>query len=273
MKSIILAALLTLCATTAATAGPTQLNICTGGETGRYYAIGQKIKAHLERGNAWVVNVIPTDGSPDNLGRMLGSNPTCDAAIIQEDVPTASDVAQLHPIVVLYEEPVVMICNDGTDDIDELTPEHTVHAGYPSGGTAVSTQKIINTIFPKDKQRPKVTDGSLSDDVGMLATLPKKHCYAQVMALQSDAMRAVDELLATSDWRYVDTYDSALTPLTGINGGTLYKEMSGPFKPKMKYDDGEFATVNSIFVITRRALNTLDTAAKRQLGQLGVMQY
>ncbi len=136
--------------------GPVYLKLCTGGKSGNYKKAGDLLAVVAGKGEIpVVVEVMTTDGSPDNLRRMNlpSNNPDrCDGAFVQNDVMisyknTYPDlIAGLDRVGVLYNEWVHLVCNkkSGINSIKDLTEKHTVSIGKSSQGHNVTWQGFKN---------------------------------------------------------------------------------------------------------------------------------
>ncbi len=115
--------------------------LCTGSDAGNYFRAGHILKS---KATGLKVEVIPTQGSLDNLDRVLSGS--CDGAFVQSDallVYSARNAQALSGIEragILYQEQAHLLCNRaaGISRIVDLTKAHTVAVG-PDGSGARTT--------------------------------------------------------------------------------------------------------------------------------------
>lgn len=132
------------------------LKLCTGGKSGNYKKAGDVLSVISGQADYPVaIEVMITEGSPDNLRRMnLPANDTdhCDGAYVQNDVMIGYKknypdlIAGLVRAGVLYNEWVHLICNkkSGINHIMDLSEKHTIAIGKPSQGHNVTWQGFKN---------------------------------------------------------------------------------------------------------------------------------
>lgn len=126
-----------LSATAAHAAEPPAFRLCTGSEAGNYFRAGHILKSKSSNPR---VEIIPTQGSLDNLDRIAGGQ--CDGAFVQADallVYSSKNAAALSTIEragVLYQEQVHLLCNRsaGISSITDLGKANTVAVGPDGSG-------------------------------------------------------------------------------------------------------------------------------------------
>jgi hypothetical protein len=114
------------------------IRLCTGSETGVYFAAGKKIREMA--GASVTVDVVTTEGTIDNMRRTLDLPKTdgesCDAFIGQPDGPAyraatnRGSIATLRPVTTLHREYLHGLCNkeSGVDDIGDLENDPTKYS-------------------------------------------------------------------------------------------------------------------------------------------------
>lgn len=124
----LMAAALACIATPSLAADP--IRLCTGGSTGNYFAAGEMIQRMA--GNTLAVQVVETEGTIDNMERMLtiaADDPkACDAMIGQPDGPvylsrtSAAKAKRIRQVASLHREYLHVLCNkeSGVDDLGDL---------------------------------------------------------------------------------------------------------------------------------------------------------
>ncbi len=130
------------------------IRLCTGSETANYYAAGEAIKRMA--GNALPVTVVETEGTIDNLNRVLdldASDPqACDAMIGQPDGPvyiarsSAGKVKRLRQVGSLHREYLHVLCSkaSGVDDLGDIAGgKYSLAIGEPGSGAWLIWQNII----------------------------------------------------------------------------------------------------------------------------------
>ena len=124
------------------------IRLCTGSESGVYFAAGKAIRQMA--GQTVTVDLVVTEGTIDNMHRALDlakNDPaSCDAFIGQPDGPTyraatnKASIASLRPVTTLHREYLHGLCNkaSGVSDIGDLedSPAKFSLAIGPSGSGA-----------------------------------------------------------------------------------------------------------------------------------------
>lgn len=150
------AALAALLYASAASAGQ-PIRLCTGPESGVYFAAGDAI-AEMAGRSLQVVNV-PTEGTIDNLDRLTNlaaDDPNaCDAMIGQPDGPvyvartSPARVKKLRQVAALHREYLHVICGakSGVDDLGDLESDpakYSIAVGEPGSGAWLIWQNLIS---------------------------------------------------------------------------------------------------------------------------------
>lgn len=144
MKSLVLAGALALAALSSpvlAQAPAPTFRLCTGGEAGNYFKAGHILKS---KATSLKVDVVPTQGSLENLDRVVGGQ--CDGAFVQSDAllvyssRNAQAISSLERAGVLYQEQAHLLCNRKAEigRVVDLTKSTTVAVG-PDGTGARTT--------------------------------------------------------------------------------------------------------------------------------------
>jgi TRAP transporter TAXI family solute receptor len=124
------------------------VRLCTGADTGVYYAAGKAIQSMAGRGLP--VEVIETEGTFDNLTRVLDTN-ECDAMIGQPDGPvhlaatSPAKARQLRQVAQLHREYLHVICSreSGVTDIAKLPGKGSLAIGEAGSGAWLIWQNIL----------------------------------------------------------------------------------------------------------------------------------
>lgn len=141
-----------------ARAEPT-FRLCTGYDTGNYFKAGHVLK----RSSTGVpIEVVPTQGSLDNLGKLLGGQ--CDGAFVQSDAllvfssKNGQSLSGLERAGVLYQESAHLLCNRsaGIGRITDLTKTTTVAVG--PDGTGARTTWDAFVLADKKRYAPVQVD-------------------------------------------------------------------------------------------------------------------
>jgi len=132
------------------------IRLCTGSETGNYYAAGKKIREMA--GSSVTVEIVATQGTIDNMRRTLdlpkSDEASCDAFIGQPDGPAyraatnRGSVATLRPVTTLHREYLHGLCNkeSGVDDIGDLESnpaKYSIAIGQEGSGAWLIWQNFI----------------------------------------------------------------------------------------------------------------------------------
>jgi TRAP transporter TAXI family solute receptor len=195
-RSLIALAALTLLASPAfaQTAKP-ELNLCTGGETGKYYQTAREIASQLS--GTVKVNVLTSKGSLDNLSGL--DSGACDAAIVQSDA--YGNYVQTNPVsnlniervVPLYNEYAHLICNKDASInkvSDLLKNNRAVAIGEIGTGTRVTWDTWV-------KQNPDYAKVPVTRDAGTRAVTKavdgtEVQCFLFVAGLNSGTINKVN---------------------------------------------------------------------------------
>ncbi|MBD9539956.1 hypothetical protein IB276_10885 [Ensifer sp. ENS04] len=155
MKTLLFASALAALALSSP-ASAASIRLCTGAESGNYFAAGDAI-AKMAGRSLDVVNV-PTEGTIDNLERLLdlpANDPNaCDAMIGQPDGPvyvgrsSPAKVKKLRQVASLHREYLHVLCGakSGVDDLSDLESDpkkYSIAIGEPGSGAWLIWQNII----------------------------------------------------------------------------------------------------------------------------------
>lgn len=207
------------------------LNICTGGEKGNYFFTGKTLEKQLS--GSLKVNVIPTQGSIDNLNRIASG--VCDAAVVQSDAlrvfkdlnPSTS--LNLERITALYKEYAHLICNRDLDidSITDLSKTNKILVGPMGSGSYVTWRGMVL----QDKSYAEIPTGP---ETGAAAVLKIKdggdaQCLMFVSGLNSPAIK---DIAARSDERLtlVEIDDKDFNDAKDEKGRRLYEFKNIPGK-------------------------------------------
>lgn len=162
-------------ATPASAADP--IRLCTGADTGNYFAAGQVIKEMAPK--SVTIEVSTSEGTLDNLDRTFSvakdSPEACDAFIGQPDGPVflkrskPASVASLRQIGSLHREYVQVLCgkDSGVDDLGDLSgsSKYTLAVGDAGSGAWLVWQNFL----AEDKSYEKVPTTSEGGDLALSA--------------------------------------------------------------------------------------------------------
>ena len=133
------------------------IRLCTGADSGNYFAAGDQIKKMA--GAQVPVTVIETEGTIDNLERMLNlpaDDPNaCDAMIGQPDGPvylsrtSPANVKKVKQVGSLHREYLHVLCNkeSGVDDLGDLENDpdkYRIAIGQAGSGAWLIWQNLIS---------------------------------------------------------------------------------------------------------------------------------
>lgn len=136
-RALIAGAILGLAAVGPAAAAEPGFRLCTGNEAGNYFRAGHVLKS---KSGSVAIDVVPTQGSLDNLDRMLRGD--CDGGFVQSDAllvysaRNAQALSSVERAGVLYQEQAHLLCNRnaGIGSVRDLTKAHTVAVGPDGSG-------------------------------------------------------------------------------------------------------------------------------------------
>lgn len=231
MKPLFLmAAFAVIAAGTAAQAN--QIRLCTGAESGNYYAAGDAV-AKVAGKTLKVINVA-TEGTIDNIERVLDLDPAdpeaCDAMIGQPDGPvyvgrsSPAKVKKLRQIASLHREYLHVLCGkkSGVDDLSDL-PDDPAKYSIAIGEAGSGAWLIWQNIVAEDDSYGKVP---VRNEGGVLALSAvasgETTCMLVPAGLRNGTVNEADQvygdtvILAGADDR---DFDNA----KDIKGDTLYE--------------------------------------------------
>ncbi len=200
-----------------------EINLCTGGTNGSYYAAGETIKSFA--GSGISVTVIETKGSWDNMRLM--ANGTCNAAIAQPDAYEGyvreNPSLSLLPINTLHEEYAHLICNSRADidSITDIEGNKGVSIAIGENGSGAWTT-WTNWVNEDDDyaDNPTLPLGGLAA-IAKVATNPNV-CALSIVGLGSPGMKEINDLYG-DQVTLVDVDDSDFNDTKDRFGDKLYK--------------------------------------------------
>ena len=237
MKRILLiaAGLMSLAFTPAFAAD--SLRLCSGGETGVYYAAGDTIKTMA--GNTLSITNNSSGGTLDNLDRVLDVAPAdaraCDFMIGQPDGATLiarqspAKVKKLRKIADLHREYLHVLCgkNSGVDDLSDLADDpkkFSVDVGEPGSGAWLVWQNIL----AEDNSYAEIP---VKNEGGILAlssvAAGDTTCMLVPAGLGNGTVREADNTFGDSV-KLVGANDKDFNDATDIKGDPLYTYVDIP---------------------------------------------
>ena len=134
-------------------ASPT-LRLCTGSPQGHYYGVGQIIAQALSADLN--IELFSTRGSWENLGRIHGEPPQCDAIIAQDDAVAVylfehpKKIGEIERVSSLYQEHIQVVCNRFVKArrLSQLDTDTRVMIGSYGTGTFI-TWTLIERLVPE----------------------------------------------------------------------------------------------------------------------------
>lgn len=148
MKTQALLLALLLSVSTLASAAPTTLNFCTGGEGGFYQDLGKAIGSSIVKGTDIQLNVISTGGSVENAELMKDGD--CDIAIMQADaavtkpLPTDVKIVDGHMEQVYWLHGKAGVDDFGMMEKDAIAKKYAF-AAVAGSGALVTVRNWIDT--------------------------------------------------------------------------------------------------------------------------------
>ena len=115
LRLLFVATMLCISASINAAMASTTLRLCTGSPQGHYYGVGQIIAQALSADLN--IELFSTRGSWENLGRIHGEPPQCDAIIAQDDAVAVylfehpKKIGEIERVSSLYQEHIQVVCN------------------------------------------------------------------------------------------------------------------------------------------------------------------
>lgn len=148
MKSKALLLSILLLASTMASATPTTLNFCTGGEGGFYQDLGTAIGSSIVKGTSTKLEVLTTGGSVENAELLKDGD--CDIAIMQADAAVTKPLPPDVKIVDGHQEVVYWLHGKtGIDDFGKMEEDAIAKkyafAAVAGSGALVTVRNWIET--------------------------------------------------------------------------------------------------------------------------------
>jgi TRAP-type uncharacterized transport system substrate-binding protein len=192
--------LLSLCFMSSNATARAKLRVCTGSTKGHYYAVGQLL-AQLFASDL-DIELIPTRGSWENLGRIHKQTPECDAMIAQDDAVALflyehpERIGEIERLSHLYPEHVQVICNQRVraDRLSELSPDTRMLIGSYGTGTFI-TWTFIKQLNPSKYGVMKAQEIGGDDGISQLLQASRPQCMLFVQALAQGSMTRVNDEL------------------------------------------------------------------------------
>ncbi|AAL49585.1 unknown [Sinorhizobium phage PBC5] len=230
------AALAAMLLTSPAAAGQS-IRLCTGAESGVYFAAGDAI-AKMAGRSIEVINVA-TEGTIDSLDRLLdlpADDPNaCDAMIGQPDGPvfvsrsSPAKVKKLRQVASLHREYLHVLCgaNSGVDDLGDLESDpgkYSIAIGEPGSGAWLIWQNITSA----DEDYAKVP---VRNEGGILALSAVSSGEATCMVVPAGLKNGT---VVEADQTYGDTVilaganDRNFDDAADIKGEPLYENREIP---------------------------------------------
>jgi uncharacterized protein len=190
------------------------LRLCTGSPGKAYVKVGQKLAdlAPQLTAGALKIEVVPTGGSLDNLGKALAGE--CDAFIAQGDAidffvrevqPQAAD--RFRVVGELYKELTLLLCrrDTGIDDLDEA--EDAVIAAGNMGTGSLATMLNLKRLDPDDYGNIRIHPANGFE--GAMAVINgQAQCLLDVIAPQSDLIKTLNDNEQTGAHLYFAEIDN-----------------------------------------------------------------
>lgn len=213
---------------TAALASP--IRLCTGAPEGNYAAAGGEIQKMA--GKAISITVVNTDGTIDNLERLLdlpADHPeACDAMIGQPDGPAyiarkaPAKVKKLRQVAELHDEYLQVLCGraSGVDDLSDL--EGMDGASIAIGEVGSGSWLVWQNIIAEDADYGRIVPRDESGALALSAVAAgDTTCMVVSAALGYSTVQEADNLYGDRV-RLVDADDSDFNDAVNIKGEDLY---------------------------------------------------
>lgn len=176
------------------------LRLCTGGPQGHYVRVGQLISRAVAKDID--VKVIETRGSWENLGRIHGDEPQCDAMIAQDDAIAVylyehpEKIGEIERVVSLYPEHLQVICNRAVEVslLSELDPDTRMLVGPYGTGTYI-TWTLIKRLVPERYGVFRELELGGRKGVAQMLKTGRPQCLLLVQALAQGLMAQINDEL------------------------------------------------------------------------------
>jgi hypothetical protein len=210
------------------------VKLCTGGESGNYYAAGKEIAKMA--GSTLPIEVIATEGTIDNMNKIAAGE--CDAMIGQPDGPVwlqetnPMQSRNLKPAAALHREYLQVICNKdaGVDDLSDLEGGKSgkLIIGAPGSGSWLVWQNIV----AQDSGYENVPVSTDSDVIALSALSGRDDgaaCMIVAAGLRNGVMTEADNTYGDS-LILVEANDKDFNDAVDLNGEKLYEYSKIPSK-------------------------------------------
>ena len=186
-------------AVNSSSASPT-LRLCTGSPTGHYYGVGQIIAQALSADLN--IELFSTRGSWENLGRIHGDPPQCDAIIAQDDAVAVylfehpQKIGEIERVSPLYQEHIQVVCNRFVKArrLADLDTDTRIMIGSYGTGTFI-TWTLIERLVPGKYGVLRSQEIGGNKGISQLLQSARPQCLLFVQALaQGGLTRVNDEL-------------------------------------------------------------------------------
>ena len=213
----------------ASAADSAPMRLCTGSPGKTYIAVGERLAdlaPQLSRG-ALTIEVIPTEGSLDNMNRALAGE--CDAFIAQGDAiefftrqVNKEAAGRFQVIGELYKELALLLCSDGSgiDDLDEAG-DSVVAAGNMGTGS-LATLLNLQQLEPDAYGGIKIFPAN-GFEGAMAVARGEADCLLDVIAPRSDFLRTLNDNETTADVLYFAEIDNDDLEDYEVDGQRIYQ--------------------------------------------------
>lgn len=198
------------------------IRLCTGSEDGVYYEIGTILKRWSKN---QPIEVIPTEGSVDNIERVIKGE--CDAFIAQPDalnyaaITTPRIKKLFRSVGSLHREYLHVVCgrDSGIDDLSDLEgTEKKLNLGPPNSGAWVTWQNLVK----EDSGYETIKTESDPHDLALSSVSAGDiDCMLVASGLRSGPMLSADENYGDS-LVLVGANDKDFNDAVSVDGKPLY---------------------------------------------------
>jgi TRAP-type uncharacterized transport system substrate-binding protein len=234
-------------------AAGTPIRLCTGSDSGNYFAAGKQIARMA--GQSLSIEVVETQGTIDNLDRTLNldvaADGACDAMIGQPDGPvylsrsTPGAARSLRQVGDLHREYLHVLCSadSGVDDLGDLSgsTKHSVAIGEEGSGAWLIWQNFV----AEDDSYGKIPVSNEGGIVALSAVASDiTTCMLVPAGLGNGTMMTADGSYAGSVV-LADANDKDFNDAKDIRGKPLYEYVDIPSKTYRNLQTGMFGSAVS----------------------------
>ncbi len=136
-------------------APPTSISMASGPKESSYYRTAQRYKDLLAKQGV-KVNIIETDGSIDNLQRLLAPNSKIDVGFVQSNLPPNTDVSKLMSLGSISNQPLFIFYRGKRKTFLTEFANQRMWLGPDGSGNLFLSESLLNIAGVKNVENPAI---------------------------------------------------------------------------------------------------------------------